>query len=184
MNKKLCLTLIGILLSVTQLFSQELTDEEYFEKCYYEAQEGGAEELVNLAVLYEMGKGVTQDSFEAMRLYLKAEKKGSSTAALKLGIYYLSGIVVKKDPNIGFKYLVKAAEAGNAHAMFMIGLEYLKGENLKKSTVMSWAFFDLAVYYGGESVPDGRQYLKKISDASVEKSQIYTEQWKKRFPKK
>jgi ATP-dependent protease ClpP protease subunit len=61
------------------------------------AEQGHAAAQFNVAVMYENGTGVAQDSAQAARWYLEAAKRGEADAQYKVGTLYESGTGVTKD---------------------------------------------------------------------------------------
>ena len=61
------------------------------------AEQGHAAAQFNIAVMYENGSGVAQDSAQAARWYLEAAKQGDADAQYKIGMLYETGIGVAKD---------------------------------------------------------------------------------------
>jgi ATP-dependent protease ClpP protease subunit len=61
------------------------------------AEQGHAAAQFNVAVMYENGSGIAQDSAEAARWYLAAAKQGDAEAQYKVGMLYETGTGVTKD---------------------------------------------------------------------------------------
>jgi hypothetical protein len=61
------------------------------------AEQGHAAAQFNIAVMYEDGSGVAQDSAQAARWYLEAAKQGDADAQYKVGMLYETGTGVTKD---------------------------------------------------------------------------------------
>lgn len=61
------------------------------------AEQGHAAAQFNVAVMYEKGSGVAQDSAEAARWYLAAAKQGDAEAQYKVGLLYETGTGVTED---------------------------------------------------------------------------------------
>ena len=61
------------------------------------AEQGHAAAQFNIAVMYESGAGVTQDSAQAARWYLAAAKQGDADSQYKIGMLYEAGTGVTKD---------------------------------------------------------------------------------------
>lgn len=71
-----------------------LKAKEYYQKA---ANQGDADALVNLGVMYDRGYGVPKDFKKARGYFEKAMNKGSGLAKIKLGLMYLLGEDVTKD---------------------------------------------------------------------------------------
>lgn len=70
----------------------------------------------NLGLLYEDGRGVTQNFKQAAYWYDKAAKAGFSEAQNNLGVLFVLGNGVKKDPKRAAKLFTDSASQGNADA--------------------------------------------------------------------
>lgn len=92
-----------------------------------------------LARLYEEGKGVDKNTYNALMWREKAAKLGDITAMnnlctlfvqyltfilLCVAIHYIHGKGVPKDINNGIKWLEKAAVAGSATSAFNLGKHF------------------------------------------------------------
>lgn len=99
----------------------------------------GAESIVNsdlkadcicsMAVQYQYGEGVKQDSKEACRLYEIAASMGNGRAARNLSNRYALGEGVVKDVTKSFYWMEKAAELGDVDFQFLTGIIYYTGGN-------------------------------------------------------
>jgi hypothetical protein len=89
------------------------------------AEQGMFEAQVNVANMYETGKGVNQDYKKAARWYLAAPEQGAAEAQGKLqgklGEMYTFGIGVPKDYTAAAKWLRAAAEQGIAASQTNLG---------------------------------------------------------------
>ncbi len=61
------------------------------------AEKGHAKAQLALGVMYELGRGVPQDSAEAVKLYHKAAEQGHAAAQYDLGLMYHKGHGVPQD---------------------------------------------------------------------------------------
>ncbi len=69
-----------------------------------------------LAVLYEYGRGVVQDTEAAVELYEAAAEQGHVDAQRNLAFAYERGWGVEKDPVKAFRWYQRAADQGDADA--------------------------------------------------------------------
>ncbi len=74
------------------------------------------------------GRGVTQDSQEAVIWYRLAGKQEHVNAQLRLGLMYDQGQGVTQDYQEAFKWHYSAAEQGNVDAQFRLGVMYDEGQ--------------------------------------------------------
>nr|WP_298682985.1 hypothetical protein [uncultured Dongia sp.] len=81
-----------------------------------------------LGRLYETGRGVPQDSLEALSWYTRAADLGSTQAMLKLVVIHRDGLPgITPDPARAADWLQRAADTGNIAAMNELGRAYLNG---------------------------------------------------------
>ena len=104
------------------------------------AEQGNEDAQFNLGVMYDDGRGVKQDDFEAVKWFRKAAEQGDASAQLYLGAMYGKGLGVKQDDVEAVKWYRKAAEKGDADAQVLLGLAYLlgKGGQFNKSLAKEW----------------------------------------------
>ena len=89
--------------------------------------EGNAEAMFNLGLLYANGQGVTQDYVRAREWYEKAAEKGFPSAMGNLGVLYHNDQGVAQDYAKAREWYEKAAANGNATAMLNLGQLYEEG---------------------------------------------------------
>ena len=78
--------------------------------------EGNAEAMFNLGLLYANGQGVTQDYVRACEWYEKAAEKGFPSAMGNLGVLYHNGQGVAQDYGKAREWYEKAADKGEPRA--------------------------------------------------------------------
>ena len=66
--------------------------------------------------MYENGRGVAKDDYEAVKWYRKAADQGDARAQCNLGLMYENGRGVSKDEYEAVKWFRKAAEQGYENA--------------------------------------------------------------------
>ena len=69
--------------------------------------------------MYQSGRGVKQDDFEAMKWFRKAAEQGNANAQALLGLEYLLGKGVQVNKSLAKEWFGKACNNGN-----QIGCEY------------------------------------------------------------
>ncbi|NOX91736.1 MAG: tetratricopeptide repeat protein [Gammaproteobacteria bacterium] len=111
--------------------------EKPVDKLTDEASNGDTLAQYYLGKKYEYGRGVKQDTDEAIKWYKKAATQGLVEAQVKLGYMY-KGQGAKIDNISAAKWFGKAADQGDNRAQYVLGLMYLKGEigqqkNIKKA---------------------------------------------------
>ena len=85
----------------------------------------------NLGILYLDGKGVKQDTAEAVRYLSLSAASGSSLGQNNLGGLYREGKGVPRDYAKAAQWFTASAAQGNAAAMYNLGLMYELGQGMK-----------------------------------------------------
>src|ERR1041385_7621848 len=89
------------------------------------AEQGDAEAQYNLAVVYDLGIGVTKSYAESDKWYLKAASQGLAEAQFQLGVRYFEfGKNAKENYATAFTWFFKAANQGVAEAQYNVGVMY------------------------------------------------------------
>ena len=88
------------------------------------AEQGVASAQINLAALYDSGKGMVADPAKAAALYGAAASTGNQFAQYNLALMYIEGRGVLPDLSIAEKWLQKAAAQKMALAQYQLGLLY------------------------------------------------------------
>lgn len=101
--------------------------------------------MYNIALLYEQGKGVTQDDSKSQKWYQRAAENGYILAYYQLGKSY-SQLGEHRD---AYEWFVKAAETGDVRAQHELSVIYLKGVGVKKNIVKSFEWM-LSAAQGGD----------------------------------
>ena len=96
--------------------------------------------MVNLAVSYRDGHGVSQDYTSAMDWFQKAVASGNSDAQFGIGALYLNGQGVPVDNAMGLQWLQKAAEGGNSGAATAVGDAYVMGKVVPQDYAKAMTF--------------------------------------------
>src|SRR6516164_1463529 len=110
--------------------------------------EGNAEAMFNLGLLYANGQGVTQDYVSAREWYEKAADEGNAEAMFNLGLLYANGQGVTQDYVRAREWYEKAADEGNAEAMFNLGLLYANGQGVTQDYVRAREWYEKAAEKG------------------------------------
>ena len=98
------------------------------------AEQGHVGAQYNLGVMYENGKGVTQDYKEAVKWYRKSAEQGTASAQTNLGLMYDKGEGVTQDYKEAVKWYRKSAEQGTASAQYALGGMYGIGQGVLKTS--------------------------------------------------
>jgi len=131
------------------------------------ADRGDPNAQFNVAVMYEVGQGTTQDFSEAVKWYQKSADQGMPEAQLNIGSMYSGGKGVHQDYAEAVKWYRKAADQGLAEAQYNLGTMYGNGLGVEENHIeeFKWylksanqgfaiAQFNAGVMYAkGESTP-------------------------------
>lgn len=134
--------------------SENLTDEEFFERKMKAANEGDADAMNSVAIAYAEGNGVEQHLSNAVMWWKKAADGGNANAFLNLGIYYSD-----KEPSAAIRYLETAVEKGVALAYFHLGLIYWKREDREPDLNTAYQYMGAAAKCG---IGDAQEAMKVI----------------------
>ena len=115
--RNLLLTIFLLLSSHSAYACTGQSDKANFNNCMAQAQQGHAEAQYNLGLMYASGKGVTQDSKQAVKWYRKAAEQGYASAQFNLGNMYASGQGVTQDYVLAHMWWNIAASAGIESAL-------------------------------------------------------------------
>jgi len=86
------------------------------------AREGHADSQFNVALMYELGLGVSKDEKEAVVWYDKAAAQGSAAAQFNLGVLYENGRGTEIDYAKANAWYRKASVQGDALAIGNLGM--------------------------------------------------------------
>ena len=98
----------------------------------------------NLGILYLDGKGVKQDTSEAVRYLSLSAAAGSSLGQNNLGGLYREGKGVPRDYPKAAQWFTASAAQGNAAAMYNLGLMYEMGQGMKAEPFHAYMWYALA----------------------------------------
>ncbi|TXH33773.1 MAG: sel1 repeat family protein [Rhodospirillaceae bacterium] len=102
-----------------------------------------------LARLYEAGRGVPQDSNEAVRWYRRAADQDLDLAQLQLVRIYRHGSgAIAPDLAEATKWLERVAQGGNVAAMADLGTAYLQGIGVEKNAKTAHDWYERAAALG------------------------------------
>ena len=86
----------------------------------------------NLGIMYDHGKGVSEDDKEAVKWYRKSAEQGYAIAQNNLGSKYYNGEGVTQDFKEAVKWYAKSAEQGDAMAQNSLGGMYDTGKGVSE----------------------------------------------------
>ena len=131
------------------------------------AEGGNTSAMINLANLYEQGKGVPRNAGKAAEWLRRAAELGDPRAQLDLGLAYEKGLGVERQPRTAAEWFRRAAEQDDATAQFNLGVMLATnyGAGLESSTAEqrgeATAWLEKAAAAGH---PDARDLLALLAD--------------------
>ncbi len=108
------------------------------------ALQGNAVAQFDLGLLYETGRGVPQNYFEAIKWYRLAADQGNALAQFSLGAMYTNGLGVAQDFSTAAKWYLLSAEQGYTWAQFYVGFFAANGQGIPKNVVLAHMWLSLA----------------------------------------
>ena len=93
-----------------------------------------------LAMLYEYGRGVTQDFQKAIMYYKRAAEQHNVESMYNLALMYLFGRGVEQDVSLAFPLLQKAAKNNHAPSTYYLGVIKMNnyGYGVDYEEAMGW----------------------------------------------
>lgn len=116
------------------------------------------EAMFNLALSYELGKGVPHDPQQAIAWYRRAAEEGYARAQYDLGISYKYGNNVEQNDAEAARWFRMAAEQGHSPAQNSLGVLYYEGQGVPRDYNEAVKWYRRAIASGsGELL--GESYL-------------------------
>ncbi len=104
-------------------------------------EDGDAEAMNDLGVLYYTGRAGEQDYEKAAYYYDMADKAGNRQATENLGYIYYYGRTGKKDYEKAFKYFIKGALDGHLRSLYKVGDFYRNGYYVEKDPMEAFIVY-------------------------------------------
>lgn len=128
---------------------RENRDYDSAYKCFKIAAEAGnAEGQYYLAVCYDEGEGIIQNSYEAFKWYRKAAEQGYAGAQCNLGFCYANGNGITVNYVEAVKWLREAAIQGISVAQFNLGYCYAHGQGVTQDYTEAFKWYRMAAEQG------------------------------------
>src|SRR5665213_3152764 len=102
----------------------------------------------NLGIMYLDGKGVPQNTSEAVRYLSLSAAAGSSLGQNNLGGLYRDGKGVPRDFGKAGQWFAASAAQGNSAGMYNLGLMYELGQGMKAEPFHAYMWYALAADMG------------------------------------
>ena len=102
----------------------------------------------NLGIMFLDGKGVAQNTSEAIRYLSLSAAAGSSLGQNNLGGLYRDGKGVPRDYGKAAQWFSASAAQGNSAGMYNLGLMYEMGQGIKSEPFHAYMWYALAADQG------------------------------------
>jgi uncharacterized protein len=104
-----------------------------------EAEKGDPVAQFDLALMYDLGRGVTRDYAEAMKWYRKAADQGYAPAMTNIAILYYNQEGVNRDLVQAYAWFVRAKLAHDPRAddLLQMTMDKLKGEQIRQGEALA-----------------------------------------------
>jgi Sel1 repeat len=112
------------------------------------AAAGDAEAALNLGLLYDLGRGVPQDSSTAYRWYRQAAEAGVAQAAFNVAVLLDSGAGVPRDGAEAALWYARAAAGGYHRAQYALAQLYAAGDGVPRNSATAEAWYRAAARGG------------------------------------
>ena len=130
-----------------------------------------------LAVMYDIGEGVSQNSKEAVKYYRLAGEQGFADAQNNLGVAYDQGEGVDTDYKEAMKWYLLAAKGGNKDAPNNIGVFYMIGLGVPRNFEKAHTWFTIAGAGDSEAIRNKNFVGKKLTSDQLAESKRRAEEW-------
>lgn len=143
------------------------------------ADENDARGQYGLAIMYDLGEGVLQNSKQAAKWYQLSAEQGYADAQNNLGVMYENGEGVPKNYDEAMKWYRKAAELGNKDAPNNIGTMHMSGIGVARNFVKAHMWFSIAGKSDPAAVSNKKYILKRMAPEEVIHAESLAQEWLK-----
>ena len=126
-----------------------------FDELHTLAEQGDVEAQYSLGLAYGTGRGVPQDTAEAVQWYRLAADQGLATAQSNLGVMYANGEGVPQNNVEAVRWYRLAAEQGFATAQVNLGGMYADGDGVPQDYAEALRWYGLAAEQGDANAQYG-----------------------------
>lgn len=142
MNKLTCIA-IALFFLMPVVHAVETDDVEFemiHEAKVKKARAGNVDAQLEIARIFEQGKGTRQNYSSALKWYKMAAQQGNRDAQFKVGYFYYKGLGADVNPEKAYEFLITPAMKGDAKAQFYVGEMHEKGFGVSKHlpTALKW----------------------------------------------
>ena len=145
------------------------------------AEQGDSRGQYGLAIMYDLGEGINQNSEKAMEYYRAAAEQGHADAQNNLGAMYEEGESVDPNYKEAMKWYRLAAENGNKDAPNNIGVMYMVGHGVSRDFLMAHKWFTVAGARDIEAKSNKKFVERKLTPEQIRESKIFAEKWQKKL---
>jgi uncharacterized protein len=107
-----------------------------------------ARDMINVAWLYQQGKGVPKDCGKAREWFERAAHLGNAVAMRELGLLYQNGAGIPQDWGKALEWFGKAATIGDVPSMTGLGLLYQNGQGVTQDNGKAREWYQRAAQSG------------------------------------
>lgn len=128
------------------------------------AEQGHSRAQYLVGSMYDEGKGIKKDDFEAVKWLQKAAQGLNPKAQYDLAIMFKEGRGVKQDNFEAVKWFQKAAEYGMPDALLGLGIMYEEGKGVRQDRVKAKELFGKAC---DNRLQEGCEYYSKLNSEGL-----------------
>lgn len=123
-----------------------------------------------LGFMYQIGRFVEHDAYEAARLYRLAEKKGDVQSMMNLGYLYGYGHLGEPDYELSFKQFVKAMALGtHPEAIYKVGDAYARAQVVEKDLKTAYKLYKKCYENCGDLIGIKAQAAFRLAELIIDK---------------
>lgn len=120
--------------------------------CTAEAERGNLAAQWYLAVIYEYGRGVSQNYSEAVKWYRLLAEQGIASAQTKLGWMYWQGLGEVQNSSEALRWYHAAAEQGDANAQNALGVMHQYGFGVIQNYVIAHMWYNISASHASYEI--------------------------------
>lgn len=159
--------------------SEQVTQQEYVERCQQAAAKGNVIAQNTLGFLYLNGQGLEQDDKEAIKWFRIAALAGYAAAQYNLAVMYKLGQGIDQSYAESIKWLQASANQDYAEAQANLGNAYYQGSGVIQDYIMAYHWWTLAEQNGAKDVEHKlAELVNKMSDKQIEQAKQSVLSWK------
>lgn len=144
------------------------------------ADKDNAEAQYNLGVMYQEGRGVSQDNQKAVELWTHAADQGITRAMFRLGVMYMKGAGVPADAKKAFENWEQAAEQGHNLSQMYLGILYAQGSGIQQDPVQAYKWFSIAAAGNNKAAAQNLGTVSKtMNEQQIEQGKQLADEWLK-----